>query len=139
MSKPKQTPERIASIIQALETGMTRRAAAAHAGIHHATFYRWLESDATLRDDVERAESKAESRFLLRIMEAATKGTWQAAAWWLERRHPKEYALKNRVEMTGADGGPVQTQQVSLDDHERRALRDAITRELQQREAKEPA
>ena len=134
MAKTKQTPERIAAIIQALEAGMTRRAAAAHAGIHHSQFYRWLDADATLRDDIEKAESKAESRFLLRIAEAATKGTWQAAAWWLERRHPKDYALKNRVEMSGPEGGPIRTVADGLNDQEKRALRDAIQRELAERD-----
>lgn len=30
---------------------------------------------------------------------------WTAAAWWLERRLPQRYA--RRVELTGADGGPI--------------------------------
>lgn len=30
---------------------------------------------------------------------------WTAAAWWLERRLPQRYA--RRVELTGAEGGPI--------------------------------
>jgi len=45
----------------------------------------------------------------------------------------------DKVEVSGPDGGPITHATEDLDDHERRALRDAITRELQQREAKEPA
>jgi hypothetical protein len=36
---------------------------------------------------------------------------WQPAAWFLERRFPAEFALKNRLEVTGEDGGPVQVEE----------------------------
>jgi hypothetical protein len=33
---------------------------------------------------------------------------WQAGAWLLERTNPSDYGLRNRVEVTGEGGGPVQ-------------------------------
>lgn len=41
----------------------------------------------------------------------------------------------DKVEVSGPDGGPITHVTQDLDDHERRALRDAIARELQRREA----
>ena len=88
---------------------MTRSGAAAMADIGKATFYRWLDDDETLRDAVQKAESVAESRYLSRVTKAAMEGTWQAAAWWLERRMPEHYSLRNlsKVEVSGPDGGPI--------------------------------
>lgn len=34
---------------------------------------------------------------------------WQAAAWFLERRYPAEFALVNRMELSGPGGGPIET------------------------------
>lgn len=36
--------------------------------------------------------------------------SWTAYAWLLERKFPREYALVNRTELTGADGGPVKVE-----------------------------
>lgn len=36
-------------------------------------------------------------------------GHWQAHAWKLERRHPGDYSRRERHELTGQDGGPVET------------------------------
>lgn len=57
-------------------------------------------------DAVEKAQSEADLRDLKTIREAAQAGVWQAAAWRLERRHPQQWG-RRRVEMTGAEGGPV--------------------------------
>jgi hypothetical protein len=41
---------------------------------------------------------------------------WRAAAWWLERRYPEEYG-RQRVEVTGKDGGAIIIKTgMSLDD-----------------------
>jgi hypothetical protein len=60
--------------------------------------YRWLEhDDGTLRDGIEKAESVAEHRHVAIVRKAAESGAWQAAAWWLERRHPDVYGRRERV------------------------------------------
>lgn len=60
MRKPgrrsKLDDEMIKGIARLLGRGWTRRESCAYLGIHHTTFYRWLQSSAKLADAVERAE-----------------------------------------------------------------------------------
>ena len=44
-----------------------------------------------------------------RIVQAAQNGRWQAAAWWLERKHPERWAqhTKIKAELSGPDGAPI--------------------------------
>lgn len=110
MARPtKRTPERQVAILNSLRLGNTRRAAAAFAEIDDNTFYRWLADDGTFRAAVEKAEADAETRFLGNIAKAAADGTWTAAAWWLERRRYQDYRKREGVELTGLDGGPIET------------------------------
>lgn len=44
---------------------------------------------------------------LERKVAAATTPIWNRDAWLLERRHPHAYGNRNAVELTGAEGGPV--------------------------------
>jgi hypothetical protein len=97
--RSKLSESRVEALLNALRVGNTRRAACAHAEIDSATFYRWMLADAALRSEVERAEGEAETRFLAQVARAATNGTWQAAAWWLERRHPADFGLRARLDV----------------------------------------
>lgn len=84
------------AILRALEGGCTRRAASSAGDISHVTFYRWLDADVTLRTAVEKAEATAEQRFTEAVAKAVPK-SWQAAAWWLERRQHTEYGKREHV------------------------------------------
>jgi hypothetical protein len=90
---------RIEAILGALRRGCTRRAAAAVGGIHHSTLYEWIARDPTLADTIERAEHEAEATFTAVVAQASLT-SWQAAAWWLERRRHADYARREHVEMT---------------------------------------
>lgn len=48
-------------------------------------------------------------RKLLGIIHDAGIGSWQASAWLLERLHSDEFAIRNRVEHGGPNGGPIAT------------------------------
>jgi transposase-like protein len=98
--RTKATPERIAFLLAALEAGDTRTAAAASVGVHIHTLSRWLVENEQLRDAVEVAESRAEHNYLGVIAKAAADGNWQPAAWWLERRKWRDYAKRERVDVT---------------------------------------
>src|SRR5690348_6906786 len=102
------TTEQTERLLEGLRHGLTRRAAAAAAGFSKTTLYRMIDADTdgTLVTEIEKAEGQAEASFAAVIAAAAPKN-WTAAAWWLERRRPTEYARSEKVEMTGKDGGPI--------------------------------
>ena len=100
----KYKPETVEKILEALRGGNTRRASCAAGGIDQTTFANWLKEYSDFSYAVEKAEGEAELRNLA-VIQDATKTTWQAAAWWLERKHKAEWS--SRVEQTGADGSPV--------------------------------
>src|SRR5574343_391662 len=106
MGRPtKRSPERELTILNALRIGNTRTAAAALADISYETMRQWAEGDLEFRAALERAESEAESRFLGNVAKAAADGTWQAAAWWLERRRWQDYRRREGIEVSDARKG----------------------------------
>jgi hypothetical protein len=99
MQGRKVTSEQHDRLLEGLRYGMTRRAAAAYAGFHHATLYRMIEADATLATAIEKAEGEAEAAYTKAVADAVPKN-WAAAAWWLERRKHMDYARRDRVDVT---------------------------------------
>lgn len=100
---PKLSPDIQQRIVQAISTGNTRRTAAAYAGIGERTLYTWLARKSgqyeQFRQAIQKAEADAEVANVTLIRQAATGGTWQAAAWWLERMRPNDFGRKDRVKL----------------------------------------
>lgn len=95
------TSEQTERLLEGLRFGMTRRAAAAYAGMSRTSFYRMLDTDkGTLGAAIEKAEGEAEAAYTKLVANAAAEPkNWTAAAWWLERRHPDNFGRKDRVEV----------------------------------------
>ena len=141
--KTKLTPEVQEKVVAALLAGNYQERAAAYAGVNVATYFRWLaegESDdgrelyREFHDAVQSARASAEVQSVGLIRQAANAGTWQAAAWWLERSNPRAWGRRDGLELTGKDGGPIK-QQVVGDDQ--RAEVTALIAELAARRAKQ--
>lgn len=91
--------EQIARVVRA---GGTVELAASVASVSERTLARWMERgqysgrrDApyrALRDAVERAHAEHEGILVAQLSRAASKGSWRAAAWLLERRFPERWA-----------------------------------------------
>ncbi len=103
-------------IVDAIAAGGSRAAAAEAARVHRSTLMTWLARGRNgeqpyrdFLDRVKKAEAEAELSMVAIVRTAATNGTWQAAAWWLERRRSRTYALRREarenarpaVEMSG--------------------------------------
>jgi transposase len=105
-------------IVNAIRAGNYQDTAAAYAGIDEATFYRWMERGreetegiyCEFRKAVENAKAAAEVRDVALIDRAAQDGSWQAAAWKLERKFPNKWGRVNRTEISGPDGAPVKVE-----------------------------
>jgi hypothetical protein len=111
----KRTPQVEADLVQALRAGNTRQAACRFAGITQRTFERWLRFDGFVAL-IEKAESDAEVRMVAHVLKAATDGTWQAAAWWLERRRPEAYGRRFLDGLADGAGNPAAMQVTVLFD-----------------------
>lgn len=93
------TPERHKAIVEAVAKGMPRKFTAALAGISESSLYRWLATGRAATEDCAESQlwesiKAAESRCMehcLEIIGEAGINQWQAAAWLLERRHPKHF------------------------------------------------
>lgn len=101
MPRPtKRTPEVEAKICEVLRSGNTRRAACDYAGISQDSFGRWLESSADFADAIKKAEAHCEVRNVA-LIQKASEENWTAAAWWLERRRPDDWARKDKLQHEG--------------------------------------
>ncbi len=106
--RSKYTPEVVSRVCELLAEGNTRKTASLLAGISYETFRQWLQTKPAFSAAVQKAEAEAEARHVAIIRQAAAK-TWQAAAWWLERRRPEEWGdrSRRRVEVSGPGEGPL--------------------------------
>lgn len=129
MARLKLTAQLQEEICGYIAAGITKRGAAAAVGIDESSFFIWMQkAEEAIRESKSgkndliyinffKAVKKAETAFKLthikNIKNAADEGQWQASAWLLERCYRDEYG-KNKVEMevTGKDGGAVETQSV---------------------------
>lgn len=102
----KLNEETINDLTLCIAQGMTNKDACTVAGIATSTFYGWInnpsnELEKELADRVERARVVRKMQLLQTIFDAAENGCWQAAAWYLERRYPEEFAKPDRYHDQG--------------------------------------
>jgi len=96
-----------AKLVKAIRLHGTHRLACQYAGISQSAFYGYLRQgeadlEAGLTDTphtqflqaIKGAEGEAGVEALETIEKAAHDGSWQAAAWSLERRYPNEYGRR---------------------------------------------
>jgi transposase-like protein len=103
MARPtKYTPERVARIVEALEGGNTRRAAAMAAGIDEGTLERWVRRYAGFAGAGREAEAQAEVAHVSTIKQASDSGDWRAALAWLERRRNEDWGRRDKVEIVNS-------------------------------------
>jgi len=120
--KTKLTPEIQKTILDIIRAGNYAKVACEAAGINSDTYYEWLnrgkkdkEAGKTtifsdFSEEIMRSAAIAEAANVARIRQAADAGTWQAAAWFLERKYGDRWGRndKLRQEITGANGAPIE-------------------------------
>ena len=95
----KYTQEIVDRICYSLSQGNTRTTAAICAGISKETFYQYLNEFPDFSDAIKRAEEQAVEHYV-NVIHAASGQTWQAAAWYLERRRPADFSKQDKVDIT---------------------------------------
>ena len=99
MARPRKLNSKvILAISTAVRLGAPRELAAKYGGVAVSTLFGWLQRaragdgddlEMELLEAVTKAEGDAVVGWLGVIEKAAGNGSWQAAAWKLERLHPK--------------------------------------------------
>ena len=113
-------PEVMKHLEDALVAGNYYEDAAIAAGIGPRTFDRWRADGARAKKGttawrtwrmIKEAEQRAMHRNLM-VIQQASKRSWQAAAWWMERKYPEKWGRREfvRSEVSGPNGGPVKTE-----------------------------
>lgn len=98
MSKEKLHKEDIPVCVKMKSRGVNDKDIAAYIGVSAKTFSLWrnhptTENQRNLSKALKKAEADAKVAMLTAIQKAAMEPkTWQAAAWWLERKYPEEFA-----------------------------------------------
>lgn len=118
MARSKLTPDLQDAIVSAIRMGNYVETAVAYAGIHKDTFYTWMQRGkdepgsiyADFSDAVEKAKADSEVRDVALIQKAANDGSWQAAAWKLERKFPHKWGRMVRAEVSGPEGAPIKVE-----------------------------
>ena len=83
-------------ICKYIKQGMTQKDAAILADINELTFYRWKKKYVSFASALKKAEMECKNRNIVIIQKAAIT-TWQAAAWFLERRYFDEYGIRQKI------------------------------------------
>lgn len=112
MTRPlKLNKDKIKKVKNAIvKTGADRKTCAALVGISEGQFFKWLRDGrrdlerndkptiyAEFAKAIEEADAVIAARMAEVVIQAGFNGTWQAAAWWLERRHPETFAKRDWV------------------------------------------
>lgn len=116
MARPtKLDAQRQKKIVELIRAGNYQETAARAAGVSPSSFYAWMAigeeaSHKTARlnakdkaclefsEAVKAAKAEAEARAVAIINKAAMDGTWQAAAWYLERTASERFGRSQRIE-----------------------------------------
>jgi hypothetical protein len=139
-NKSKYTEERHTTIVEAIRSGNSKATSFRLAGIAPDTGHDWLKfgrdradeypNYAKLVDDVEQALAEYEASRVSLITTAADTGSWQAAAWWLERRNSETWGRHDRIKHEGNNRPTIQLNQVILKDASARELSRNLLRQL---------
>lgn len=128
------------AVLEAMYEGNSLRKAAKAQGISPGTFLHWVDADPELCEQYVRARARmldvqAEELEAIGEQAARAKSATKVAGlrlqsenrkWLLAKLAPKKYGERTHTELTGPDGGPIQTETTldisNLPDEQLRAL-----------------
>jgi hypothetical protein len=138
----KFTPEIVRKFLRNISRGMTNYAAALLAGTSQGKVHDWMAKgrEATSGPFYEfwkaynRAKARSQAKMVVAIQRAGRQD-WRALAWLLERQFPQDFALKQVIQQTDAEGNTVQNAtsfQIVFSLHEPRSQDAPIPTEAEQ-------
>jgi len=112
MAHSKLTQELIDKASKYISEGHYTNIVCQFLGIAETTFYSYVNQGkedieagkdtmhAKFLQSIKEAEAIAEMTHLQNILKTAQEGTWQASAWYLERKHKSRWSTKQEIEQT---------------------------------------
>ena len=79
-------------VLEASRLGYEQLAICKALGLHRKLFYDFLKNNPDKRRELTKAQNEPRDQCVKAVLDAAKKGTWVAAAWWLERTRGMEFA-----------------------------------------------
>lgn len=101
MPRARCTREAVERAVELKKRGALDKDIAAALLVRPDTFSKWInhpksENQLQLSQALKRVEADYKASLLTIIYNAGVNGSWQAAAWILERKYPHEYARQER-------------------------------------------
>lgn len=90
----KYEPARVKIILDAIGQGLSQKDAGILASVDEDTISRWKKEKTDFAEKVLQKEVEFKRIHVVNIQNEALTGTWQASAWFLERKFPKEFGQK---------------------------------------------
>lgn len=114
-------PKAAREIIKSIKIGCWLEVASSCAGVARKTVYNWLrrgkrgesEDLAKFFREYKRARHLSGRLHVQWVFAAASNGNTEASKWFLERRYPKQFGKREKIEHLGPGGGPMQTADVT--------------------------
>jgi hypothetical protein len=95
----KYGPEIHARLVSHIQKGMSIEDAGDIEGIAGVTLRRWSVVHPAFRKEIVKAQKSVKGKQIETILDAGSK-SWQASAWFLERRFHEEYGRKDSTDLT---------------------------------------
>ncbi len=109
-----------ATFLATLETTCNVAESARAAGMGRSAAYDWKRDDEAFAADWEQALESAADKLEQVAFERATAGHSDRMLEILLKAHRHKYRVKRGIELTGADGGPIEYRDLSEDEIEAR-------------------
>lgn len=103
MNNGKYGPEIVKEICSHIANGLTAVDACILSNISEETFYKWKRNKIEFIEAIKKAEMAFKETHIKNVAKASKK-SWQASSWILERKFQNEFAMKQKHEHTGKDG-----------------------------------
>lgn len=107
--KTKYSKELQDKLCEFVRNGITIKSMCKSVNIGERTYYDWMRDNSQFSQSIKRAESERDTNIksiaIHTIIQAMLDGTWQAAAWWLERKFASEFKnVQEQVKKYDLDG-----------------------------------
>lgn len=115
--KPRGNPTKLTTafinrVEQLAAKGLNQTQIAEVLDVGQSTMSIWKTKDTALSEKYIKALNKGAARGLekrLDKIEKHEKKSWQAAAWWAERRFPEQWGKRDHVRLSNPDGSAIQS------------------------------